>query len=208
MSRMAKVAVATLLWIQAQVGLAGMTLTITDTQPIIDWPLCRCGKPLPGVLDFALFDFSGQGKLCGLDSIDLTLTMQDGDTGVGDFDRGNLFLGLDGINTGISLDGFTTDQELALSFHANSSQAQWLSDDIVEQLLERLNEDGQLFASIIDLTPGDNEINLYSMFDTSIALTGTVCHDPNPVPEPLSVATWTLLGVSALFYARRRRRVA
>lgn len=185
---------------------AGMTATITDTQPIIDWPLCRCGIPLPGVLDFALFDFSGQGELCSISGIDLSLTMQDGDTGVGDFDRGNLTLGLDGIDTGIKLDGFKQGQELSLSFQADSSSPGWISDETMQQILAKIKDDGQLFASIIDKTPDDNNINLYSTFDTTLRLTGTVC--PEPVPEPMSFAVWGLLSAAVLWYTRRRVRRA
>jgi hypothetical protein len=182
---------------------AGMTHTITDTQPIIDWPLCRCGPPLPGVLDFALFDFSGQGGLCSLSAIELSLTMQDGDTGPGDFDHGNLFLGLNGVNTGLRLDGFKGGEELSLAFSLDSSSPDWISQEAIDQILAKLNEDGLIFASIIDVTPDDNNINLYSIFDTTLRLTGTVCTDP--IPEPASLAVWGLLAAAALYGARRRR---
>src|SRR5436305_2758826 len=42
----------------------------------------------------------------GIDSITLTVTIKDGDSGPGQFDFNNLSIGLDGIDTGIKLNGF------------------------------------------------------------------------------------------------------
>jgi hypothetical protein len=175
---------------------AGLTKTITDSQPIIDWPLCRCGTPMPGVLDIALFDFSTQPKLCTIDQIDFTFTMEDGDTGVGDFDYNNLSLALDDVNTGIKLNGFKSGQENTLSFSIAN-----LSDSVMSQLLNKLN-DGQLLASIVDATPNDNDVNLYSIFDTTLSLTGTC---PDPIPEPTAILVWAAAG-GAMVVARMRRK--
>jgi hypothetical protein len=181
---------------------AGLTRTITDTQPIIDWPLCRCGTPMPGVLDFALFDFNNQAQLCSIDRIDFTFTMEDGDTGPGDFDFNNLTLALDDINTGIKLNGFKSGQENSLSFSLDRNSPNWISDSTMNQLLSKLNEDGQLLASIVDATPNDNDANLYSIFDTSLTLQG-LC--PDPIPEPAALLVWAAAG-GAFVVARMRRK--
>jgi hypothetical protein len=175
---------------------AGLTKTITDSQPIIDWPLCRCGTPMPGVLDFALFDFSTQPKLCTIDRIDFTFTMEDGDTGVGEFDYNNLSLALDDVNTGIKLNGFKSGQENTLSFSLSG-----LNETTMNQLLSKLN-DGQLLASIVDATPNDNDANLYSIFDTTLSLTGTC---PDAIPEPTAILVWAAAG-GAMVVARMRRK--
>lgn len=199
---MFRYAMAVLLAVPMTGAWAGMTTTITDTQPIIDYPLCRCGTPLPGVLDFALFDFSTQAQLCNLDRIELTFTMQDGDTGIGDFDYNNLTLALDDVNTGLKLNGFGSNQEPTLTLSLERGGPNWMSDATVQQILDRLNEDGQLFASIVDATPNDNDANLYSMFDTTLALSGTTgCQ----VPEPATILVWGVAGL-ALAYRMRVRR--
>ena len=203
---MIRAAFLVLVWAPASL-MAGMTTMITDTQPIIDWPLCRCGLALPASLDFALFDYSNQPKLCGIDSIQFTMTIEDGDTGVGQFDANKLFLGLDNVNTGLALNGFQTGQENTLSFTLD--RAAGLTDATIQQILDNLNDDGQLFASIIDTTPDDNNVNLYSVFDTSLNILGTTCinPDPNGVPEPTAIAVWGVIGAAGMIYSYRRKRV-
>jgi hypothetical protein len=181
---------------------AGLTQTITDSQPIIDWPLCRCGTPLPGVLDFALFDFGNQAKLCTIDKMEFTFTMEDGDTAPGNFDFNNLTLALDDVNTGIKLNGFASGQENTLTFSLDRNSPNWISDSVMNQILGKLNSDGQLLASIVDATPNDNDANLYSIFDTTLKLTGTC---PDAVPEPDAILVWGIAG-TAIVVARMRRR--
>jgi hypothetical protein len=184
---------------------AGPIKTITDTQPIIDFPLCRCGTPLPAVLDFALFDFSTQPKLCSLRGLELTLTMQDGDTGPADFDFNNLSLALDGVNTGIKLNGFQSGLENSLVFSINDSMPNWLGSGTIAQILDKL-KDGQLMASIVDATPNDNDVNLYSAFDTRLSLMGECPDDPNSVPEPEAILVWGVAGLVLAYRARSRKQ--
>lgn len=202
---MGRLAIGAVLTMTCSMAMAGMTTTITDTQPIIDFPLCRCGTPLPGVLDFALFDYSTQPKLCGLDRLDFTFTMEDGDTAPGNFDFNNLSLALDDIDTGIKLNGFAGGQENTLTFSLVRGTENWLSDQTIEKILDSLNDDGQLFASIVDSTPNDNEVNLYSALDTQLSLTGTICEDPNQVPEPATILVWGTAAAIGLVHWRRRR---
>ncbi|MBY0589492.1 hypothetical protein K2X85_20140 [bacterium] len=184
---------------------AGLTQTITDSQPIIDWPLCRCGTPLPGVLDFALFDYGNQAKLCTIDKMEFTFTMEDGDTGAGNFDFNNLTLALDDVDTGIKLNGFNSGQENTVTFSLDRNSPNWISDSVMNQILSNLNSDGQLLASIVDATPNDNDANLYSIFDTTLKLTGTC---PDAVPEPEAILVWAAAGTVLVVARMRRKKLA
>src|SRR5690348_7819428 len=61
--------------------------------------------PLTG----APYDFTGQtnglNNVTSIDSLTVTLTANDGDTGPGDYDVNSLTLGLDNIDTGLKLNG-------------------------------------------------------------------------------------------------------
>src|SRR5207253_4868811 len=89
------------------------------------------------------YDFSGQSYaiLNRIDSIVITLTANDGDTGVGDFDRDNLFLALDGVNTGIPLNGLLNDNITTITSFRLADQA---------AVLAQLQLDGRLVATVID----------------------------------------------------------
>src|SRR5688572_2023051 len=64
------------------------------------------------------FTFAKVKKIRRLTSLAITLTLKDGNTALpADFDKNNLFLALDGIDTGIALNGFpgeNTQQTLAI----------------------------------------------------------------------------------------------
>lgn len=201
---MLRVAICALLALPAAHCFAGLTQTITSTQPIIDWPLCDCADPMPGVLDFALFNFDGK-SLCSIDSMQFSMTIQDGDTGMGDFDYNNLSLALDGVDTGLKLNGFKAGEEDSLTFTLDKNSPNW-NANAMQQILDKIKTDGQLFASIHDATPDDNAIQLYSSFDTTLSLTGQVCPDPSAVPEPATYLIWGAAG--AVFAYRMRRRKA
>lgn len=183
-------------------------ITITDTEPMIDYPDCNCTDKdaLPAVLPFALFDFSDQMQLATITGLEITLTMEDGDTGIGEFDEGNLTLQLDNVDTGIELNGFNAGEELTHTFSLDSTDPNWLSADILSDLILSL-EDNQLFASIKDATPDDNFVNLYSVFDTTIRITGEMLSGggSDPVPEPASLLVWGMAGVLAYRWKRRRQ---
>lgn len=189
-------------WMPAHAGI----ITLHDSQPTIDYPHNGNCLYLPNELPYAQFDFSNQPRLTNLKSIEISLTMYDGDTGIGEFDRNQLFLGLDGQNVGIKLNGYNSDQENTLTFRLSDTDPNWLSSQQVNTLLSNLNADNQLLASIIDISPDDNCVHLSSFFDTTIKLTGEM-GSPSPVPEPMSLAVWGM-GLGAVTYYRRRRVTA
>lgn len=192
------------LFLATSVASAGI-VNLTDTQPMIDFPdaNCSCGDLLPAELPFALFDFTGQPSLGSIKGLSITLTMQDGDTGLGQFDRDQLSLALDGVSTGLLLNGFNQGEENTLTFSLEQGDANWLSNDSLNQLLAALG-DNQLLASILDASPDDNGVLLYSFFDTTITLWGDMLSGGDPVPEPASLAIWGL--GAALLIGRRLRR--
>ena len=178
-------------------------ISITDTQPMLDY-----SGYLPSALPFGLFDYTGQGQMTTLTGIEVTLTMADGDTmpGTG-FDYDNLSLGLDSVSTGILLNGFSDCCESTLTFSLFAGDAGWLSDTAAATLLSDLYSDNQLFASILDTTPGDNNVGLYSANAATVTLYGLTDPSPGPtVPEPASLLVWAL-GAGGLLYGRHRRRL-
>lgn len=188
-------------------GAQAALITVTDTQPILDFPISEDCPGLPAIQPFALFDFTGQPKLSSLTGIEITLTMEGGDTALGDFDYGNLSLGLDNVPTGILLNGFAGDAENTLTFSLNAGDPGWLSEGAINDLLMDLYSDNQLFGLILDATPDDNCVNLYSFFDTTLRLTGTVA-DTTPIPEPATWLLWSLMITELSRRIIKRRRNA
>jgi hypothetical protein len=151
--------------------------------------------------------FTFSSSLSSIGSISITLTLIDGDTAIGDqtvgqpdFDRDHLFLGLDGINTGIALNGFRgnglqdTFTITGTVSAAVSTQllAQFTDQQFVGSIIsDRLNS----AASPNDMFVGNQDMN---------AMTTLVLSD---IPEPASVV---LVGAGLLLLAgpavRRFRR--
>jgi hypothetical protein len=182
---------------------------ISDTEPMIDFPACDCKENLPDALPFALFDFAGQPSLNRLTGLEITLTLEDGDTGAGDFDADALSLGLDDVSTGLLLNGFRDGSELTLTFGSERGDPNWIGDETAAALLETLRADDRLIAKILDATPFDNAANTYSAFDTTLKLTGEMLTaSTDPVPEPIAACVWLTALVPLLarrVFARRRR---
>ena len=149
------------------------------------------------------YDFTGQdyASLTSIDSIQITLTVFDGNSGssgpVEDFDFNNLSFGLAGFDTGIKLNGFSSaaidGSDITLTFFSSS-----ISNST--QILAVLQATGQLQGSIIDATglPNTNGMTISNLFNTTLII--------NAVPEP---STWALLvagGAAILAYSSRRPR--
>ena len=145
------------------------------------------------------FDFSDQdfGLLATIDSLSITLTVEDGDTAEGEFDYNIWTLGLDGVNTLLKLNGFPDSK------YPHTLMFTQIPVSTGGQILANL-ADGELVATIIRAnTQHDNYIGLchYTHYAT-LKLTGSP-----PVPEPSTMAIWSLLGatVAGLAWWRRRR---
>lgn len=153
----------------------------------------------PAELTATFWDFTGQGSLPSINFISITLTLQDGNTAMGEFDFNRVFLALDGINTGLAINGFRGGGlEDTLTISGSLSPA-------VSNMLSIQLTDGMLVGTLI--RPGDaigappNDIFVGN--DAGNAMTTLVL----AVPEP---ATFVLLGAGLLLFigpqVRRFRR--
>jgi hypothetical protein len=112
--------------------------------------------------------FSNASKMSTLKKVTITATLWDGDTGPGEVNENQLTLGLDGIDTGIKLNGFA-DQR-------NSTQtiSGALDPNVAAQVLTKLKEDGELTASVIPhFTSEGNWYAVPADFDTTLKVEGT-----------------------------------
>ena len=111
------------------------------------------------------FAFAQARKFKRLDLITVTLELDDGDTGVGEEDEDNLSLELDGIDTGILLNGFDSGQTETLTFSGAPLNSQ--------AILRALKADGALNATIFDRdTSANNDITASGDFDATLVLKG------------------------------------
>jgi hypothetical protein len=160
------------------------------------------------------YDFTGQvnsfANITSIDSLTVTLEVADGDTGPADYDFNSLTLGLDGIDTGLKLNGFLDGSILTLTLPT-------LSVGLQSQIITAL-ADGKLVGSVIDATPGNAPANDFIGFpgavDTELDLTvsgpnlqaGTGGNGGgNNVPLPAAVLVAPLGAGLAGIYSRRFR---
>ncbi len=111
------------------------------------------------------FRFKRTSRITKLRSVTITATIFDGDTEVGNFDHGDLFLGLDGINTGIKLNGYHDKQTDTRTNGGHPENA--------DKLLKALKRDGKLNATIIDVPAGHhNKVRIPAQFNTTLKIKG------------------------------------
>jgi hypothetical protein len=161
------------------------------------YPLTAPGTP---------YDFTGQGvaNLTSITGLTITLTVVDGDTGPGDYDFNSLTLGLDGIDTGLKLNGFLNNQIMGLT----------LSGPTAAAILAALQADGKLAGSVLDATPGNSTpvgdiIGFPFTVQTTLEITGDATTNGgggNPVPLPAAILLAPLGAGIAGIYSRRLRR--
>ena len=114
----------------------------------------------------APFTFANVGKLRRLTKVTITLTVQDGETGPGDEDVDDLTLVLNGIDTGIALNGFPTGQIPTRTISGSPQRA-------AEILASLKANDGAVNATIRDADdPGDNSVGIPAAEDTTLVLEG------------------------------------
>jgi hypothetical protein len=110
------------------------------------------------------FQFQQVDRIREITRITITLTLAGAGTQQGDPDRGDLTLALDGIDTGIKLNGFPqADQDTRTNSGVPINE---------RAIRAALKADGKLAASIIDASPGDNGMSGSSADTTTLVIKG------------------------------------
>lgn len=111
------------------------------------------------------YSFAKASKVVRVNGITATIT--DGDAGAGETERDDLRLVLDGVNTGIPLNGYRNglrDTRTDSGVPINK-----------RELRNKLRQDGELHATIKDRDPGPNQdIILPANFETTLVIEGEI----------------------------------
>ena len=198
------------------IGFAASAATVNGSSTVAQsgflGPQSAPSYPLTG----APYDFTGQtnglNNVTSIDSLTVTLTANDGDTGPGDYDFNSLTLGLDNIDTGLKLNGLLNNNLVTVTLTQ-------LSPALQAALIAAL-QDGQLVGSVLDSTPGNAtppgdligfpsaQGNITTTLD--LVLSGPNLQPPggggNPVPLPMAAFIAPLGAGVAGIYARKLRR--
>lgn len=180
-------------------------------------PLTADGSFVPDVTPWT-YDAAAVSALQTIDTISLSLVLGSAATSFpGDTNFDELTLGLDGIDTGLKLNGewqvITTpgqpEVRPPLIFTGTPLNA--------NLLIAALKTDGKLVGTILDADPGDDFITLGStqggLGDTTLVINGQAQNGENPPPAvPLPGAAWmamaTLVSYVGARAVRRRRQSA
>jgi hypothetical protein len=113
------------------------------------------------------YSFSNTRTIASLKQVTIRATIFDGGTGPGSGDENDLFLELDGINTGIALNGFRTGKTDTRTISGSPNQKRALKD--------ALKADGKLVARIFDADPTDvNSLGIPDTDETTLRIKGTL----------------------------------
>jgi hypothetical protein len=110
------------------------------------------------------FAFAKVGKIVRLTQITITVTIEDGETGPGQSDENDLTLELDGIDTGIKLNGFADSQTVTRTISGAPANGR--------QILAKLKADGKLEATIRDADNDGNLVSVPANFETTLKIKG------------------------------------
>lgn len=151
-------------------------LTISSTVPQSGANRTIGNGPLP-VTGSSGYDFNGQAfsSLQSLDSVAVTLTLRDADSATGQLDFNKLTLGLDGVNTGILLNGFRDNQTdtQTITDVPRDPVTRLPNSATANAVLSALQADGRLVGSIFSTDrPSNNQIDIASNFNTTLSITG------------------------------------
>jgi hypothetical protein len=178
----------------AQSALATITVTSSQAQVLTDGMI----NPSMLITGATPWDFTSTSylSLTSIDEISVTLTLFEGDTGAGinDFDQGQLMLQLDGLNTGLALDGFDNDLTVTHTVTGPNLHA---------GILSALQIDGYLLGSILDLSPNDNYVKVRDGYYATLTLTD---HEASVVPVPGAMLL-AGLGVAGAGWLKRKRYI-
>jgi hypothetical protein len=181
------------------------SITITSSQMQVE----AKGMLIPSLLitGNTPWNFTSQNYL-GINSVDeisVTLTLLDGDTGMGEFDAGELMLELNDLNTGLALDGFANNATMVNYTVSGANHA--------VGLLSLLQQDGLLLGRVLDLSPNDNYIKIRGGYMATLSLTDhelTVVPQSSdsvsvvPVPSAVLLSSF---GVVATGWLKRKRQL-
>jgi hypothetical protein len=112
------------------------------------------------------YSFSNTRTIASIKQVSIKATIRDGDSAPNQDEFDDLFLALDGINTGIALNGF---RDVQTDTRTNSG--------IPNQkgaLKAALKADDQLAARIIDVDPNPNNLTIPANFETTLRIKGTL----------------------------------
>ena len=130
-----------------------------------------------GFTSGAGWDFAGQdfASLASIESITITLTLFDLDTAPGNLDFNKVTLGLDGVNTGIRLNGFpdAVQSTQTIADQPRDPATQQPSTSVADAIVSAIKSDGRLTGSLLSTdNPSFNGFQAPATFSTTLTITG------------------------------------
>jgi hypothetical protein len=179
--------------------LIGTAIQSGDSGPVFSYP---------GGIEIATFQLSGP-SLLNITGMEIEFTLDDGDSAIGEPDHNDLVLFLNGIDTGVRLNGFSNGDVLNQIFTASIDP-----NTVGASLLASLGPNNTVVATIVDL---DNDLidpDLANPLLSNIVTLPSVNFGQNViarlelygVPEPSSVALMAIAtSVGGMAWLRKRK---